>query len=779
MKMVAIQTGFSLVKRSRNKITDWNDHLDKKYGNIGTSARTEFESKAQAFIIGELLKEERSKANLTQEALAERTGTKKSYISRTAHYPQVGINAGRRNTFVNFWFFVAPSMGRMNGASAIAKIMPIFPVQLNPMIRHTLSMLVLILLSLYVKAQSFNKDSMLLLLRTLPENTDKVNAYIDYAVWMENKNADSAVYYYKKAGWLSGQLKDHEGQLRYARNYTAVLNQLGRFNESLQINQWALQLAVEKKDTLNMAKCETNLANVHNFRGNFETAVTHYLQAAQWFEQLGEMQYLNIIYQNLSVLFNSAEQFQQALAYAEKSIAISRQRNDSLTLASVLINMGNPLNSLHRYDSAIATATQGLAISKKTDNPYIRSKALMIIGNAYAQQKKYRHSIDHFQDALAIARQLQYLPDMATSLHGLSMNYFKMKDYAKADSYAVEAMKLNERTAIFSDLQQQYKLLADIKAHRGDYSKAYHYLQQYLVLADSLNNVTVKKNIQELERKYQVKQKENEVMEKQVQLDAVHLKVQRRNTWLIVLGACALGAAGLFAASFRLQRNRQKMHKEKLISLQKEKELAQLQATLEGQILERKRIAAELHDDLGTGLTAIMFLAEGIGRKSGGAQKEADKIAGTTRKLMNQVNEIVWSMNTEYDTLEDMIAYIRHTTAGFLDQVNLEYTFSVPEIIPPHTISGIARRNIYLVVKEALHNIVKHAEASVVQLSFAFPGPLCIQVADNGKGIDNAQLRRFGNGLKNMRQRMEAINGSLAVEHENGTRIILKLPLGV
>ena len=70
------------VKRSRNKITDWNNHLDKKYGKVGTATRTEFESKAQAFIIGELLKEERSKANLTQEALAERTGTKKSYISR-------------------------------------------------------------------------------------------------------------------------------------------------------------------------------------------------------------------------------------------------------------------------------------------------------------------------------------------------------------------------------------------------------------------------------------------------------------------------------------------------------------------------------------------------------------------------------------------------------------------------------------------------------------------------------------------------------------------------
>ena len=69
-------------KKSKNKIGYWNDHLDKKYGKVGTASRTEFESRSQAFIIGELLKEERTKANLTQEALAEKTGTKRSYISR-------------------------------------------------------------------------------------------------------------------------------------------------------------------------------------------------------------------------------------------------------------------------------------------------------------------------------------------------------------------------------------------------------------------------------------------------------------------------------------------------------------------------------------------------------------------------------------------------------------------------------------------------------------------------------------------------------------------------
>lgn len=70
------------IKKSKNKITNWNEVLDKKYGKIGTIRRTEFEMKAQNFVIGELLKEERGKAKMTQEALAEKTGTKKSYISR-------------------------------------------------------------------------------------------------------------------------------------------------------------------------------------------------------------------------------------------------------------------------------------------------------------------------------------------------------------------------------------------------------------------------------------------------------------------------------------------------------------------------------------------------------------------------------------------------------------------------------------------------------------------------------------------------------------------------
>ena len=68
--------------KSKNKIVSWDSHLDKKYGERGTPSRTDFEAKARAFVVGEVLKEERAKANMTQAQLAEKTGTKKSYISR-------------------------------------------------------------------------------------------------------------------------------------------------------------------------------------------------------------------------------------------------------------------------------------------------------------------------------------------------------------------------------------------------------------------------------------------------------------------------------------------------------------------------------------------------------------------------------------------------------------------------------------------------------------------------------------------------------------------------
>ena len=122
-------------------------------------------------------------------------------------------------------------------------------------------------------------------------------------------------------------------------------------------------------------------------------------------------------------------------------------------------------------------------------------------------------------------------------------------------------------------------------------------------------------------------------------------------------------------------------------------------------------------------------------------------ITDTASSVMDKMNEIIWSMNRGYDTVDDLVAYTRHHAVEFLQNHNLEYNFEIPATIPSVHLTGEQRRNIYLVIKEALHNIVKHACATKVCISFELNNELLkILIYDNGKGVDTAALRRFGNG---------------------------------
>jgi signal transduction histidine kinase len=199
---------------------------------------------------------------------------------------------------------------------------------------------------------------------------------------------------------------------------------------------------------------------------------------------------------------------------------------------------------------------------------------------------------------------------------------------------------------------------------------------------------------------------------------------------------------------------------------------------LEGQEQERQRIAREMHDDMGSGLTTILYLCQDLDpNHQPQNDTAAGKIATTARSLTTKMNEIIWSMNREYDTLEDLVAYIRHHASDMLDNTSLNYAIMVPDNIPAITLSGKARRNIYLVIKEALHNAVKHARATQVHIDIQVNSHLTIRVQDNGRGICAGSERRFGNGLQNMRARMDTIGGTLDIQSVQGTRVQLTVPL--
>ncbi len=194
---------------------------------------------------------------------------------------------------------------------------------------------------------------------------------------------------------------------------------------------------------------------------------------------------------------------------------------------------------------------------------------------------------------------------------------------------------------------------------------------------------------------------------------------------------------------------------------------------------ERDRIAAELHDDLGAGLSTIRLLsllAKEMETKPDQLER-LDKIARAASGVMENIADIVWAMNSCHDTLENLAHYLRRSAGEYLETHGIRFSFEMPENLPNNTLDGEQRRALLLAMKECLHNVVKHADASEVHLRITTNGQLEIQVSDNGSGIlperlsDSTALN--GNGLTNLRQRMKALGGSAVIRNNRGTTVVL------
>jgi signal transduction histidine kinase len=205
-----------------------------------------------------------------------------------------------------------------------------------------------------------------------------------------------------------------------------------------------------------------------------------------------------------------------------------------------------------------------------------------------------------------------------------------------------------------------------------------------------------------------------------------------------------------------------------------EKEIAVYKAQQE----ERERISADMHDELGSGMTAIRLMSEIARNKmKENTPVEIEKISSSADDVLNKMNAIIWSMNSGNDTLDNLVSYIRSYALEYFDQTPIECKVNTPATIPDLEITGDKRRNIFLCVKETLNNVLKHSKASLVTINIETSDRLRIQIADNGTGIDLQNLRQFGNGLKNISRRMEVISGTFNIENKEGTVTTLELVL--
>jgi signal transduction histidine kinase len=194
---------------------------------------------------------------------------------------------------------------------------------------------------------------------------------------------------------------------------------------------------------------------------------------------------------------------------------------------------------------------------------------------------------------------------------------------------------------------------------------------------------------------------------------------------------------------------------------------------------ERHRISSEMHDDIGAGLSAIKLFAGMAKTKSDNNNViEMNKIYTMLTDLSDKIREVIWSLNVDNDSLENLLYYIQFQATKVFQYSDIEFDTEMPDTLPAIVINGVMRRNVYLVIKELLHNALKHSQAKAVNLDFKIlHDNLIINIQDNGIGIKNTKGMPDSMGLKSINHRVHMLKGKIVMTSENGTKIHIKIPL--
>ncbi|HEY8661420.1 MAG TPA: two-component regulator propeller domain-containing protein [Hanamia sp.] len=212
--------------------------------------------------------------------------------------------------------------------------------------------------------------------------------------------------------------------------------------------------------------------------------------------------------------------------------------------------------------------------------------------------------------------------------------------------------------------------------------------------------------------------------------------------------------------------------------LKKKIRLLEKQKALED---ERNRISKEMHDDLGAGLTQISLISEAAKRRNKAGRFPGDElndISKTSKQLIENVSEIIWAMNPEFDTLSSMIAYLREQLSKLLEYSGKLYYIQLPEVYTDMNIANSKRKNISILLKEAVNNAIKHSNATSIYVKIVLINDqLQIEIKDNGQGFDVNNVST-GNGIKNYSFRTGLLNGTSNVISDNsGTEVYFRIPL--
>jgi signal transduction histidine kinase len=509
------------------------------------------------------------------------------------------------------------------------------------------------------------------------------------------------------------------------------------------------------------AKALLNIVENLKNSGNYPDALKYLLQALKIYEKLNNYEGLVICHKNLGFIYGYGKKVDQSVEQINIALDIARKhwKNE---VGNCLNSLGFIYKEMNKTDMAVEYLTEALLYQKERNNINGIAKALTNIGVIYREQNKTDKALNYLREANVYFEKSGLISGQIVALGNIGFCYSQNGNFSEAIICQKKVMELAKKISDKESLGNAYYGLYNAYKDHGNYKEALINLERLQALQDSIFNSESTRKFAELSAKY-----ENEKKEQQIKIQKLELSKKETQIYAAYLLIIVIIVFAFFG--YRYYRVKQKQHLRETI--------------LSTEISERTRIAKDMHDELGSSLTKILIVSEVAKTNTGNLRLIKDNVEtinSTVKDLSSNIRDFVWTLNPENATLDNLFVKLREFCADLLEEAGIEFSLDFAENIPGLEISKKAQRNIYLASKEAVNNIVKHASAKHVKITaIVILTRLKVEIFDNGKGFDISTLKTSGNGLNNIRRRIEDLGGRIFIESKpgEGTQIWFEIEL--
>lgn len=589
---------------------------------------------------------------------------------------------------------------------------------------------------------------------------DKVKALADLGYYYSTGNIDLAIKYGNKACELAGALNDSLLVASCMNDLSLSYYFKGSFDSCIVLAEKAYAIRLTKRQWRDAGASMSKVALGYYEKGKYDLSLEKNLKALELFQKAGSTVEVFKLQNNIGSIYERNNQLQEAKRMYNASAEGALSVKDYEGFVSAKCNYAIILSKTNQVKEAVEIYHELIPLSKKYCREEFMSQIYQSLGVCERRLGHNQKGLEYYLMAKDIYDRIGAISGMSIINTNIGLVYIDLKNFKQAEEYLLLGLKQSKEIKSLLWQKKAYLGLYTLEHHKGNFKEANYYLEMHQVITDSIYNQETQDKLGKLQTEYNLKEKENTILNQQNTIAQRELDLSKRNTLLIIIVSAFVLL--LLVVLFIVQRHKLNRKQEE-ITFQKKIQI------------ERSRISKDLHDNMGAELTiissALDIKAHGI--ENEGDKKDLETISDQVRRASALMRDTIWTISDERISIIQFGLKVKEFAERAFGQKNVTIHFK--NTTKEFNLRPESTLNLYRIVQEIVNNASKHADARNFYIENCVNG-FEIHLKDDGKGFDLERTER-GYGLNNMTARAKDINAKIQFDIKGGesTSILIVL----